>query len=423
MCALLFPVSGSALDAAFPAVMIPLSAVLLFRRHGFIAWWKLVASRLWLTPIALATLLLFSQLWLAALNHAQLGRWFAPAGFETLSFNADGIQGAAANLVRAVFSSAHFTRPFDLFCSWAFGFTVSGALQRLYDFLMAPLLGNLGATGPFAIHWLPDERVAWFGPFGFMLVLPAVVYAAVRAPRRLKAVAVGLAGYFFLVVLVTAWCPETVRFFTLFFVCGGFTLALFLPPWYISPAGRRRLQEIAILLVFYACVFNLQKPAVTLPAWVTGADKSIPACIQNNSPPGCAGAALPRESAWLASDWGRDRLGPASRLFGDQRVAQIAARVPPDAPIGLVFRRPALAYPLMMTFPQAVVLDAAALDDPGRWRANSDRDGYVLFGDFNPSLPDSGAAVEVLWQADPSHAGCGGALIRITNSGPKNRRP
>ncbi len=425
MCALLFTISGSALDAAFPAVMVPLSAVLLFRRHGFITWWKLLVSRLQAVPLALAVLLLFSQLWLAALNHVHLGRWFGPAGYGSFVFNPDGIQGALANLVRALFSSAHFTRPLDLVCNWAFGFTLSAALQRLYEMLVTPLLHNLGATGVYVIQWLPDQRIAWFGPFGFLLVLPAVGYAAIRAPRRMKATAVGLLGYFFLVVLIAAWCPENVRFFTLFFVCGGFTLALFLPPWYVSPAGRRRLQEIAILLMLYASVFNLQKPAVTLPDWMTGAHAHIAVRCGSASPHACGPAATPGESAWLASDWGRDRLEPSTRLFGDRRVAEMVARVPDRAPVGLVCRHPALAYPFLMAFPDAVILDAAAHDGPIRWGQIGKRDhiAYVIFVDHQPPSADPATGVEVLWRADPLQSTCDGALIRIPSPVPTGIGP
>ena len=423
MCALLFTVSGSAMDAAFPAVMLPLSALLLFRRHGFITWWNLLASRIWVLPIALAVLLLYSQLWLAGLNMAHQDRWFATAGTAALQFNADGIQGALANLVRYGFSSAHFTRPFDMICNWTLGFTVSGALQRLYEFALAPLLGNLGATGPFGIHWLPDERFSWFGPFGFLLVLPAVGYAAIRAPRRLKAIAVGLMGYFFLVVLVAAWCPENVRFFTLFYVCCGFTLALFLPPWYVSPAGRRRLQEVAIVLVLYASVFNLQKPALTLPSWLTGAKINVPPCSAAVPEHDCHAGALPLKSAWLASNWGRDRLEPSTRLFGDHRVAEMIRQIPDTASPGVVARNPALAYPFLMTIPRAVILRTATIDHPDGGSGAAGKNPYVMFIDHDHSFVADRPDSEVLWRVDRSRAPCGGMLIRFTDSVPARSRP
>ena len=417
ICGLLFTISGSPMDAAFPAVMIPLSALLLFRRHGFITWWNLLISRLWLLPLAMAAFVLFSQLWLAMLNHAHHGQWFVSAEPIPFFFNADGIQGALANLARYLFSSAHFTRPFDLICSWTFGFTVSGALQQVYDGILAPLLGNLGASAPFAIRWLPDQRVAWFGPLGFLLVMPAVVFAAIRAPRRLKAIAVGLVGYFFLMVLIAAWCPANVRFFTLFFVCSGFTLALFLPPWYVSPAGRRRLQEISILLLLYAAVFNLMQPAVSVPALATGPSPDAGSCGPSAHAVGCKAPALPEKSAWLASEWGRNRQEPSFRLFGDRRVAEIAALLPPTAPLHLVCRRPQTAYPFLMIFPQAVVLDADAKSHQAVRKNTKPAEIIILFTDFDPLLPDPAEGLEVLWQADPSSALCGGKLIRLGNSG------
>ncbi len=423
LCSLLFTISGSALDAAFPAVMILLAAVLLFRRHGFITWWKLLVSRPQVIPIALAVFLLFSQLWLAAFNHVHLGRWFGSTELASFVPNADGIQGALANLVRYVFSSAHFTRPLDLICNWAFGFTMSGALQRFYEFLAEPVFGDLGAAGPFAIFWLPDERIAWFGPFGFLLVLPAVAYAALRATRRLKAIAVGLWGYFFLVMLVAAWCPDNVRFFTLFFVCSGFSLALFLPPWYLSPAGRRRLQEAAILLVIYASVFNLLKPAVTVPKVITGGNVDLASYSDSNCLKACRPAVWPRQSAWVVSQWGRNRLEPSTRVFADHRVAEIAALVPKETPLRLICRRPEMMYPFLMAFPRAVVLEAAALDNPYVWGDVDQAETIILFVDLDPGFADQKAATEVLWRADPSRASCGGALVRIRMPSPDGSTP
>ena len=410
---LLFTISGSPMDAAFPAVMIPLSALLLFRRHGFITWWNLLRSRLVAIPIALAALILFSQLWLALLNHAHLGRWFGSTDPGAFIFNADGIQGALANLARYVFNSAHFTRPLDLICSWAFGFTLSGALQRFYEFLIDPLFANLGAAAEFAITWLPDERIAWFGPFGFLLVLPAVAYAALRAPRRLKAVAVGLAGYFFLVVLIAAWCPGNARFFTIFFVCSGFTIALFLPPWYISPAGRRRLQEISILLLLYASAFNLLRPVVALPEQAAGATAGRPSCSDPASRPSCGPTSRPDNSVWIATAWGRNRLEPSTRTFGDRRIADTAALVPENAPLHLVCRRPQMAYPFMMAFPQAAVLQAPVPDDHPLWKPGKGPDRYVLFVDHDPPEKALPPSAKVLWKADRLRSACGGALIRV----------
>ena len=114
-------------------------------------------------------------------------------------------------------------------------------------------MGDLGAAAPFSVSWAPGAAGAWFGPLGFFLVLPAVAYALVRGPRRLKAVAVAMAGYVYIVTLAVAWAPGNARYFTVLFACCGFMTAFFLPPWRFSSGGKRRLQVIGALLLFYGC--------------------------------------------------------------------------------------------------------------------------------------------------------------------------
>jgi len=74
----------------------------------------------------------------------------------------------------------------------------------------------------------------------------------VRGPRRLKAVAVSLAGYVYLSSLIPAWMPGNAGLFTVFFTSAGFMTAYLLPPWHFT--GRRRwfVQMICLALMAYA---------------------------------------------------------------------------------------------------------------------------------------------------------------------------
>ena len=83
-------------------------------------------------------------------------------------------------------------------------------------------------------------------------MLPALGWALARGSRRLKALALALGAYFLLVALIPAWMPSNVRYFTVFFVCGGCTLAFLLPPWRMTRGRRRFLQVTAIALLAYA---------------------------------------------------------------------------------------------------------------------------------------------------------------------------
>jgi len=232
-------------------VLLPLGGILLFRRHGISIWLQIFRRHWILAGAALVAALVFSQLWWVVFSN--------PAGSlialpDAVVYNADGIQGAAANLLRYMVQSLHVPPPIDAFCRWAFSFEPSRLIEGFYQRLMAPVLGDVGAAATFRID--PSFRLptVWFGPLGGALVLPAVVFCVRRAPRRLKAIAVMLIGYFFLTALILAWTPQSVRQMTLFFACSGFCTAYFLPPWRFGPRSRALLIGFSLALLTYSCL-------------------------------------------------------------------------------------------------------------------------------------------------------------------------
>jgi len=249
-----------------------LAWVLLVRRHGSVTLLSLVSGHKARTLAAILPLLLFSQVWLVAINVAHGNDWLGSQAAFGPFYNQDGLQGALANAVRYTLESIHLTLPAELFCSRVLGFSPIELLQWLYGLLPGYLDGTAGATEPFAITWAPGGSQSWFGPFGFLLIFPAMVYAILRGPRRLKAVAVALTGYCYLVSLVYAWSPGNARLFSLFFGCAGFSTAFLLPPWRLSLRGKRVLQIMCIILFFYALTCNTARPLFRMgtPAANTG---------------------------------------------------------------------------------------------------------------------------------------------------------
>lgn len=232
-------------------LLLPLAAIVLFRRHGIAIWWRTIRRRWFLVSAALAIALVFSQLWwLVYPRMIESG----PALPDPIIYNSDGIQGAGANLLRYLVQSLHIPGPVDAFCRWAFSFEPSRLIEGLYGRLVAPLLGNAGAAAPFRIDPTLQASTVWFGPLGGFLVVPAVVFCVRRAPRRLKAVAIMLIGYFFLTALILAWTPQGARQFTLFYACSGFCTAYFLPPWYFGPRTRGLLIGFSLTLLAYGCL-------------------------------------------------------------------------------------------------------------------------------------------------------------------------
>ncbi len=247
-----FTFSANPLGGAAPCILLPLAAVLLFRRHGALIWRAMVANHWPAFLLVLAPVVVFSQAWLFIGNVLRGLPWMAPpAGAAP---NPDGLQGAAANALRYLLESAHFTRPVDWLCDWAFDFRITGFLQWLNDALIRTLFDGAGAADPFRIVWAPNGPLSGFGPFAFLLVLPAVVFALVRANRHLKTIALGLLGYVYIVTLTVAWMDGNEHYATLFFACGGFCAAFLLPPWRLTRRWKQGLQLLCLMLIAYVVV-------------------------------------------------------------------------------------------------------------------------------------------------------------------------
>jgi hypothetical protein len=410
---LVFMISKATLQLTFPLVLVPLAGLLLFRRHGIMTWWHLVAARPSILLLFSIPALIFSPL--LPLVHRLLangGRDGAPI-LSNVAYNNDGLQGTVANAIRYLLQSIDLTPPVDNLLKWAMGFSVSGLLQRVYETLVVPVFDGRGGAVAFQIAWGTDEQFSWFGPFGFVLILPAVAYAVRRAPRRLKAVAVALVGYFFLVALIPAWQPENVRYFDVFFLCGSVCTAFFLPPWRLSKKGRRVLMTIGAGLLVYAAACNEHKPAFTLPSGLTspctGAYRAAPR-------PGGKRAARPIISAgsiWTASNWGRKRCWAAPLIYGDDRLQAASRLVDEPGRLCLIYEDSSLTYPFLRRFPAA---ETTPLQEITREMMTSSRVRgvtYLMFVDCSPPQWLDGRDGTLLWKATLDTATMPGALIHL----------
>ncbi len=171
------------------------------------------------------------------------------------------------------------TKPVDYACRHILGFSPEGALQRIHDAIIVPLLGQSGAAESFYVSWRPDETLSWFGPFGFLLIIPAVAYALVRGHRRIKAIAIAITGYLYIMAFAVAWTPANGRFFTVFYACGVVCAASFLPPWRLTGTGKRAIRAACAILLVYACICNTGKPAIGIQPALSG----VKALISGNS--------------------------------------------------------------------------------------------------------------------------------------------
>ena len=249
-----FSISGGTLCLVLPSVLLALSVLVLYRRHGAITWQFLVRKNIAAVTGALLASFVFSQVLIFGSNVLHGKNWVGTPPGMALTFNADGLMGWAANLVRYGLQSVHFTLPVEHFFQWMFGFSWIGLLQGVYDHILTPMFNSKGLAATFVISWQPDAIHSWFGPLAVLLILPALGYALLRGPRRLKSVALALSVYVALVSLIVAWMPQNARYFMPFYVCAGFMTAFLLPPWRMTKRRRWTLQGGCILILAYAVI-------------------------------------------------------------------------------------------------------------------------------------------------------------------------
>ncbi|MBC2710400.1 MAG: hypothetical protein HGJ94_05195 [Desulfosarcina sp.] len=244
---ILFSIYANPMSIALAPVMVLLLMVIMIRRHGWLLWRELIAAKPLLTALALLPALGLAQIPVFACNLANGHPLFGAA----VDFDNDGILGAAANIIRFLFISFDPTEPVQKMLVWLVGLDLNRLMMGVYNTLVVPVFGHAGVHGPFIPIFSGSGRMG-FGPFALMLVLPAMIHALVRGPRRLKAVGVAWVGYLYLAALVVAWHPDSLSILCPLYAANGFIVAFSLPPWRLRRRGMRILQVVFALLMAWS---------------------------------------------------------------------------------------------------------------------------------------------------------------------------
>ena len=239
-----FSVYAHPMSLALVPVLILLLAVLMTRRHGWLMWRELLADRPILTVVVILVAMGLGQVPVISLNAAH----HHPLLGTAVVFDTDGIIGATANLIRYLFTSIDPTKAVRDALVWLIRVDLTQVMTGLYNTLVVSLFGRSGASAPF-IPVFSGSGPVGFGPFAALMILPAMVHAALRGPRRLKALSVAWAGYLYLAALILAWTTDNLVVLTPLFIANGFMVAFFLPPWRLRRRGMRLLQLFAFLVL------------------------------------------------------------------------------------------------------------------------------------------------------------------------------
>jgi hypothetical protein len=262
---LLFSIHANPMSIALVGVMSLLLAIVMVRRHGWLLCRELLVAHPKPTVLVFFIGMGLAQIPVFTLNLTHGHPLFGAA----ISFDTDGILGAAANLIRFLFVSVDFTEPFRRLLVWLVGLDLKPLIMGVYNTLVVSLFGSSGVSVPF-MPVFSGHGMMGFGPVAPLLVLPSMVYAALRGPRRLKAVSVAWAGFVYLAALVLAWTPDNLSVLTPLFAANGFVVAFALPPWRLRRRGMRLLQVIFACLLAGTLAWNQWGEGLpVMPAWVS----------------------------------------------------------------------------------------------------------------------------------------------------------
>lgn len=246
---ILFSIDSNAMSIALVAVMILLLLVVMIRRHGWLLFREMVLDRPLAGVMVLLPVLGLAQVPVGLLNLAHGHPLLGPG----VVVDNGGIVEAGANLVRYLFASVDATEPIQKMLNWLLGVDLSGLLAAVYNALVLPVFMGGGVRAPFAPLFSGSGQMS-FGPFGCLLVLPAMAHALLRGPRRLKALSLAWVGYLYVAALVANWHPANLAVLTPLFAAGSFVVAFSLPPWRLRRRGMRLLQIDFALLLAWAIV-------------------------------------------------------------------------------------------------------------------------------------------------------------------------
>lgn len=395
LLSLLFGISSESLYLALSAILAILAVVLLFRRHGASTWWGLLAAHRAWAAVALIPAVIFSQGWRVLYTATAAAQNCPALNVPGFIQNSDTFKGMVANLCRYLLESLDVTVPVDRLFQAVTGSGPSAWLQGLYDHLCGPLLSAAGAVGPFHMQPGLHETTTWFGPLAFLLVWPAMLYAALRGPRRLKAIAVALISELYLIALIPAWTSLNVRFFTALMACGGFLVAFLLPPWRLSTTRRHVFQALCLGLLFYGALCNSAKPVLGLRPLIR-AGKSLLAGDMLTFRQEASRAA--HQSTWCRWWRGSFLLDEARLVFGDRRLHEMSVAVAADQKVAVFFKNPARIYPFLIRWPRARAICDTAQTQPAYSGVKVEEYGHVLVLDDKGFAGKSRFMLLVHWQ-------------------------
>ena len=355
---------GMSIKTTFLAFLIPFALVfayLFLKRYGVEAIFRIFKKNWLWVIIIVPAVLVFSQLWLFLHNYNHWGHWAGPTEFVSHHKNQDGLWGAVANLLRYGMQSMHLMTPTDVLSEWLSGEKISDLLEKVYEQVLYPVIGDSGAAWPHNIvpltlsdwNWGDGENGAWFGPFGFLLVIPALVYAIASGSAYLRMVSIVMVVYAVVLSWQVSWMPWNCRFFGPVFVGASGCLGFCLARWQ-TRRSLQTMQIVALSILVYCCAVNQAKSLLG------------PGAMEQSARQFTLAPGLIEQSIWVQTDWGRDRHYYARRYYGNNRVKEFIQVVKPNARVAVVSQHLGWLFHYLLYRPDVHFVPLSSMDSAGK---------------------------------------------------------
>lgn len=365
---------GMSIKTTFLAFLIPFAlmfACLFLKRHGVETILRIFKKNRLLVIIIVPAVLVFSQLWLFLHNYNHWGHWAGGIEFVNHHKNQDGLLGTVANLLRYGVQSLHLMTPVDFISNWMGHGWVSDKLERVYELVLYPVIGDSGAAWPNNImpfelsdrSWGDGENGAWFGPFGFFFVIPALVYTIIRGSAILRMTSIVLVVYAVVLSWKLSWMPWNCRYFGPVFVGGAGCIGYWLTRW----QTRLRLQAVQIValsILVYCCAINQAKVMVGV------------AHLKQSIKTFTLAPGLFEQGIWAQTNWGRDRLYYARRYYGNNRVNEFIQLVKPNARVAVMSTELGWLFHYMLYRPDVHFIPLFEMDTSGKTLGTGSLEGF-----------------------------------------------
>jgi Dolichyl-phosphate-mannose-protein mannosyltransferase len=311
---------------------------LLLKKYGFKSFTKLMISNWKYFLIIIFASIVLSQIWLAIHNYILVGNF---AGYAAVNKQTEGLKGGIANLVRTLFDSVDLLQPTDIIFRGIFKVKLSSLISNVYNLYLDPIFGDAGCfrssiylplCHPLTLIWRPQEDESWYGPFGFILIIPAILYVAIKGRKSLRAYCLILIIYLCLFSYVVNYASFN-RFLLLFFAASGAPVAYILDLYFKKDFIHRLIRYLSILFLFYACLFNLHKPLLT-----THNLADVP-------------HSLAHDNIWIKTRFGFNRTYYAENNQRDFLVKNFSEYVPSGSKVALITSPFSKIYHYLLLYP------------------------------------------------------------------------